>query len=70
MAKLNAMPNLGDVVVVDVEQIGGEDPHTVRLEFRVTEMDRHRTARLVLRRLDSDQLGEPTTGENTPSSGE
>jgi len=54
MAKLNAMPNLGDVVVVDVEQIGGEDPHTVRLEFRVTEMDRHRTARLVLRRLDSD----------------
>jgi CBS domain containing-hemolysin-like protein len=57
MAKLNAVPNLGDRIVVDIEEIADDEPLTVRLELRVTEIDGHRAARLGLRRLDNHQSG-------------
>ena len=57
MAKLNAVPNLGDRIVVDIEEIADDEPQTVRLELRVTEMDGHRAARLAVLRLDNHQSG-------------
>jgi putative hemolysin len=54
MAQLNAVPNLGDRIVVDVEEIADDERRPVRLEFRVTEMDGHRAARFGLRRVDDD----------------
>jgi CBS domain containing-hemolysin-like protein len=45
MAQLNAVPNLGDRIVIDVEAVSDDEPRRVPLEFRVIEMDGHRAAR-------------------------
>ncbi len=64
MAKLNAVPNLGDRIVVDVEEMTNDEPERVHLEFRVTEMDGHRAARLAVRRLDDERPDDPGPDEN------
>jgi putative hemolysin len=59
MAQLKAVPNLGDRIVVDAEEVSDDEPRPVRLlEFRVTEMDGHRAAGFALRRVDDDSAQE------------
>jgi len=68
MAQLNAVPNLGDRLVVDVAEVTEDEPRRVQLEFRVIAMDGRRAARFALRRLDDDQSNDPTQDANPPSS--
>jgi putative hemolysin len=67
MAKLAAVPDVGEHIIVDVEAVTEDEPRRVRLELSVIEMDRHRAARFALRRLDGDQSRDPTPETNTPS---
>jgi putative hemolysin len=54
MAELKTVPKLGDEIVVDVEEVVEDEPRSVQLEFRVTEMDGHRAARFDVHRVDDD----------------
>lgn len=60
IAELKTVPNLGDRIVVDVEEVIDNEPRTLRLEFRVTEMDGHRAARFAVRRVDNNPTQEAT----------
>jgi putative hemolysin len=66
MAQLHEVPNVGDRIVADVEEISDDEPRKVRLEFRVTEMDGRRAARFAVRRLAHNQSNEPTPDSETP----
>ena len=66
MAQLQEVPNVGDRIVVDVEEASDDEPRRVRLEFHVTEMDGRRAARFAVRRLDHNQFNEPTSNPETP----
>ena len=66
MAQLQEVPNVGDRIVVDVEQVSDPEPRRVRLEFSVTEMDGRRAARFAVRRLAHNQSNEPTPASETP----
>jgi putative hemolysin len=66
MAQLQEVPNGGDRIVADVEEISDDEPRKVRLEFRVTEMDGRRAARFAVGRLDHSQSDEPTPNPETP----
>ena len=66
MAQLEEVPNVGDRIVVDVEEASDDGPRRVRLEFWVTEMDGRRAARFAIRRLDHNQSNEPTPDPETP----
>lgn len=58
MAELKTVPNLGDRIVVDIEEVVDDEPRTVCLEFRVVEMDGHRAARFGVHRLDDNPTQE------------
>ena len=68
MAQLNAVPNLGDRLVVEVKEVTDDEPRRVQLEFQVIAMDGRRATRFALRRLDDDQSNDPTPDANPPSS--
>jgi len=68
VAKLAAVPDIGDRIVVDIEAVTEDESRRVRIEFRVIEMDGHRAARFALRPLDDDQSNGLTPEANPPSS--
>src|SRR5215207_6202308 len=63
MAQLEEVPNVGDRIVVDVEEVSDHEPRKVRLELSVTEMDGRRAARFAISRLAHNQ---PTPNSETP----
>src|SRR5829696_5217194 len=66
MAQLEEVPNVGDRIVVDVEEASDDGPRRVRLEFWVTEMDGRRAARFAIRQPAHNQPNEPTPDPETP----
>jgi putative hemolysin len=60
MAELKTVPNLNDRIVVDVDEVVDDEPRSVRLEFRVVEMDGHRAARFAVHRVDDNPTHEAT----------
>jgi putative hemolysin len=55
MAQLGRLPNVGDVVQVEVGASENPSEGLARLELRVSELDGRRAAAIVVRRLDSQE---------------